>query len=170
MSHLIDIYTSLSSSYPVLPSVFHSYDTLNLGDIPFQPSNLQLAFVERLLEWRWIAMAPDSVATRAGHGLAKVLGIKLHYRNPQGLDDLSRGESVYSVSSADTYVEHEPSTGEWLRSVVPSGRGLLLWAYNLFPFVHWIGRYNLQWMYGDLVAGRLLVSREELYCGMLTGC
>ncbi|CAL8575363.1 hypothetical protein XPA_001291 [Xanthoria parietina] len=98
-------------------------------------------------------MAPGSMATRAGHGLAKVLGIKLHYRNPQGLDDLSRGESVYSVSSADTYVEHEPSTGEWVRSIVPSGRGLLLWAYNLFPFVHWIGRYNLQWMYGDLVAG-----------------
>ncbi|KAL8846157.1 MAG: hypothetical protein Q9221_008737 [Calogaya cf. arnoldii] len=98
-------------------------------------------------------MAPDSTATRVGHGLAKVLGIKLHYRNPQGLDDISRGESVYSVSSADTYVEQEPSTAEWIRSVIPTGQGMLHWAYNLFPFVHWIGRYNLQWLSGDLVAG-----------------
>ncbi|KAL9041159.1 MAG: hypothetical protein Q9180_001463 [Flavoplaca navasiana] len=98
-------------------------------------------------------MASDGTATKVGHGLAKVLGIKLHYRNPQGLDDVSRGESVYSVSSADTYVEQEPSTWEWIRSVTPTGRGLLHWAYHLFPFVHWIGRYNLQWLYGDLVAG-----------------
>ncbi|KAL8982625.1 MAG: hypothetical protein Q9205_002914 [Flavoplaca limonia] len=98
-------------------------------------------------------MASDGTATKVGHGLAKVLGIKLHYRNPQGLDDVSRGESVYSVSSADTYVEQEPSTWEWICSVTPTGRGLLHWAYHLFPFVHWIGRYNLQWLYGDLVAG-----------------
>ncbi|KAL8749046.1 MAG: hypothetical protein Q9199_007931 [Rusavskia elegans] len=98
-------------------------------------------------------MASNSTATKVGHGLAKLLGIKLHYRNPQGLDDVSRGESVYSVSSADTYVEQEPSTGEWIRSIIPTGRGMLRWAYNLFPFVHWIGRYNLQWLSGDLVAG-----------------
>ncbi|KAL8774739.1 MAG: hypothetical protein Q9209_000678 [Squamulea sp. 1 TL-2023] len=98
-------------------------------------------------------MASNSMATKIGHGLAKVLGIKLQYRNPQGLDDVSRGESVYSVSSADTYVEQEPSTWEWIRSVTPTGRGILIWAYNLFPFVHWIGRYNFQWLYGDLVAG-----------------
>ncbi|KAL8927624.1 MAG: hypothetical protein Q9172_001253 [Xanthocarpia lactea] len=98
-------------------------------------------------------MASDGTATKVGHGLAKVLGIKLHYRNPQGLDDVSRGESVYSVSSADSYVEQEPSTWEWIRSVIPSGRGLVHWAYHLFPFVHWIGRYNVQWLYGDLVAG-----------------
>lgn len=99
-------------------------------------------------------MASESTATKVGHGLAKVLGIKLQYRDPQGLDDISRGESVYSVSSADTFVEQEPTTWEWITSIIPTGRGILHWAYHLFPFVHWIGRYNLQWLSGDLVAGK----------------
>ncbi|KAL8809132.1 MAG: hypothetical protein Q9223_003446 [Gallowayella weberi] len=97
--------------------------------------------------------APGSTASKVGHGLAKVLGIKLQYRDPQGLDEISRGESVYSISSADTFVEQEPTTWEWIRSIIPTGPGMLHWAYNLFPFVHWIGRYNLQWLSGDLVAG-----------------
>ena len=120
-------------------------------------------------------MASNSTATKVGHGLAKVLGIKLHYRNPQGLDDVSRGESVYSVSSADSYVEQEPSTWEWIQSVIPTGRGLVRWAYNLFPFVHWIGRYNVQWLYGDLVAGKqlsllLYTARLILMLGITVGC
>ena len=96
----------------------------------------------------------QSTTTKIGHGLAKVLGIKLHYRNEGGTkEDLTRGESVFSVSSADTYVEGEPTTAEWLREITPSGREMLLYLYHLFPFVHWIGRYNVQWLFGDLVAG-----------------
>lgn len=83
-------------------------------------------------------------------GLAKVLGIKLQNQNAE---NLTRGESVYSISSADTYIEREPTTAEWLRHVFPTSRDLLSWAYSLFPFVHWIDRYNVQWLYGDLVAG-----------------
>ena len=96
---------------------------------------------------------PPTRTTKVGHGLAKILGIKLHYRNPTGKDDTTRGESVFSVSSADTYVEQEPTSLEWIQEVLPTGRGLLRYAYNLFPFIHWIGRYNAQWFYGDLVAG-----------------
>ena len=96
-------------------------------------------------------MAP-SAATKVGHGLAKVLGIDLHYRDPTG-ERISRGESVFSVSSADTYVEEEPTALEWIKQVKPSGRTFVNWAYSLFPFTHWIGRYNLQWFIGDLVAG-----------------
>ncbi|KAL9589379.1 MAG: hypothetical protein Q9203_001816 [Teloschistes exilis] len=91
--------------------------------------------------------------SKIGHTLAKGLGIKLNYRNPQGTDALSRGESLYSVSSADSFLEEEPTTWEWIQSITPSGPGMLRWAYNLFPFTHWIGHYNLQWLYGDLVAG-----------------
>ena len=101
-------------------------------------------------------------ATTLGHTLAKVLGIKLQYRNPTG-DDVTRGESVFSVSSADTYVEHEPSSLEWIREVAPTGRTFLRWLYHLFPFTHWITRYNVQWLYGDLVAGtRSLYSDYEI--------
>ena len=96
-------------------------------------------------------MSSDT-ATKIGHGLAKVLGIKLNYRNPTG-EDVTRGESTFSASTADTYVEQEPTSREWLQEVFPSGRTLLRWAYNLFPFTHWIGSYNAQWLAGDLVAG-----------------
>ncbi|KAI9835163.1 MAG: hypothetical protein M1819_002533 [Sarea resinae] len=97
-------------------------------------------------------MAP-ATATKIGHGLAKVLGIKLQYRNELGKDAVSRGESVFSISTADTYVEEEPTSEEWLRDTLPSPQALLHYLYSLFPFTHWIGRYNLTWLVGDLIAG-----------------
>ncbi|KAL8923596.1 MAG: hypothetical protein Q9208_004543 [Pyrenodesmia sp. 3 TL-2023] len=107
---------------------------------------------------------------KIGHGLARVLGIKLQYRNPQGSDDLSRGESVFSVSSADTFVEQEPTSWEWIRGITPTARGLVRWAYNLFPFTHWIARYNAQWLAGDLVAGitvgAVVVPQSMAYAGL----
>lgn len=85
--------------------------------------------------------------------LANFIGIKPNYRDPAA-DQVTRGESGYSVSSGDTYVEGEPTVGEWIRHVTPTGAGIGRWVYSLFPFVHWITRYNLQWLYGDLVAGK----------------
>ena len=102
-------------------------------------------------------MAP-SAADKVGYGLAKVLGIKLQYRNPTGQPDITTGESVFSSSTADTFVEHEPTTGEWFREVLPTGRTFINWAHNLFPFTHWIDRYNVQWLIGDLVAGQSRLS------------
>ncbi|KIW07802.1 uncharacterized protein PV09_01724 [Verruconis gallopava] len=88
--------------------------------------------------------------TQVGHSLAKVLGIKLD--DPK-TDPVTRGESVFSVTTADTYVEEEPTIFEWFEEHTPSLRDVGRYIYNLFPFIHWIGRYNLQWLYGDLVAG-----------------
>ena len=100
-----------------------------------------------------------SARTRLGHAAAKSLGIKLNYReygsSPPKQEDLSRGESVFSVDTADAYVEEEPTVIEWLSSIAPTGRNIALYLYHLFPFVHWIHRYNLQWLYGDLIAGTL---------------
>jgi len=94
-----------------------------------------------------------SGVTKVGHGLAKVLGIDLHYRHETGSERVTRGESVFSVGSADTYVEQEPSTSEWFREVIPSGQDIANYFVNLFPFLKWATRYNLQWLIGDLVAG-----------------
>jgi solute carrier family 26 (sodium-independent sulfate anion transporter), member 11 len=102
-----------------------------------------------------------STPTKIGHGLAKVLGIDLHYRNETGSDRITRGESVFSVNSADTYVEDEPTAVEWLHEVIPSGHDILRYLNNLFPFTHWITRYNLQWLIGDLVAGSSLTSAQN---------
>ena len=96
--------------------------------------------------------------TKIGHGLAKILGIKLHYRDETGVGGITRGESVFSIDSADTYVEEEPTVWEWLDNVLPSGQDMLRYFYSLFPFLHWITRYNLQWLYGDLVAGIVFTS------------
>ena len=90
--------------------------------------------------------------TSVGHGLAKVFGIKLYYRNELN-DEIRRGESVFSTATADAYVEEEPRNIEWIQEVAPSGHDLLEYGKSLFPFAHWITRYNVQWLIGDLVAG-----------------
>lgn len=94
-----------------------------------------------------------STSTKIGHGLAKVLRIKLDYRDPTSKGDLTRGESMFSVESADSYVEQEPTAGEWISSITPSWQNCRTYVYNLFPFTHWLPRYNLVWFAGDLVAG-----------------
>lgn len=93
-----------------------------------------------------------STTTKIGHGLAKGLGIKLQYRNE--LDEgIRRGESVFSSATSDTFVEEEPHSIEWLRSITPTGKTVVHYLRSLFPFLSWIGRYNVQWLAGDLVAG-----------------
>ncbi len=81
---------------------------------------------------------PSSSWTQAGHVLAKGLGIKV-----QESDGVTRGESVVSVQTTETFVEGEPTSAEWLRDVIPSGKQLGDYVWSLFPFLHWIGYYNL---------------------------
>jgi len=95
-----------------------------------------------------------AAATKIGHGLARVFDIKLQYReNPEAQEKVTRGESTFSVGTADTYVEHEPSSLDWLRDGTPGPASIKHYIVSLFPFIHWIGKYNLQWFIGDLVAG-----------------
>lgn len=93
-----------------------------------------------------------SSSTRVGHSLAKALRIELD-RQAGTNDPLTRGESTYSVSTADTYVEEEPLTIDYIKEVLPTGETAARYVHNLFPFTRWILRYNLQWLLGDLVAG-----------------
>lgn len=101
-------------------------------------------------------MAGDKVS-KVGNAIAKGLGIKVAYRDPLGAtaDPVTRGESAFSVGTVDTYSynEPEPTSIEWIRETAPSGRQLINYLISLFPFLNWIGRYNLQWLFGDLVAG-----------------
>jgi len=68
-------------------------------------------------------------------------------------DKLTRGESVFSISTADGYIEEEPTLADWGREHLPGPRDIGEYVHGLFPFTHWIHRYNLQWLIGDLVAG-----------------
>ncbi len=100
----------------------------------------------------------NSIPTKVGHGLAKFLGIKLNYRNELD-EEIRRGESVFSSQTADTYVEEEPTSIEWVQDTLPSGTELVHYCRSLFPFLNWIGRYNVQWLVGDLVAGKIEAGR-----------
>lgn len=95
--------------------------------------------------------------SKIGTALAKGLGIKVAYRDPLGAttDPVTRGESAFSVGTVDTYSynEPEPTSVEWIREIIPSPRWFVDYLIHLFPFLNWIGRYNLQWLAGDLVAG-----------------
>ncbi|KAJ5825387.1 Sulfate permease 2, partial [Penicillium riverlandense] len=97
----------------------------------------------------------EKMSTKIGHTLAKGLGIKLAAYEDAATDPVTRGESAFSVGTVDTspYQELEPSTGEWIREHTPSFSDVGLYFYNLFPFTRWIGRYNTQWLIGDLIAG-----------------
>ena len=101
-------------------------------------------------------------ATKIGHGLAKLFCIQLNYREygnaPPPEDKATRGESVFSVSSADTYVEQEPTIFEWFDELIPRPKAIKGYLLSLIPFVSYIHRYNAQWLLGDLVAGRILLE------------
>ena len=102
-------------------------------------------------------MAPNKsgepTSTKVGHGLAKVLGITLDHNDAP--EEISRGESVFSVATADTFVEEEPTSEDWVRSVLPTSRGIKQYFVDLFPFLKWITRYNSTWFLGDTIAGKL---------------
>ncbi|KAL6232982.1 hypothetical protein BDW75DRAFT_8301 [Aspergillus navahoensis] len=96
---------------------------------------------------------PSEIPTKVGHGLAKVLRLKLPEKPPP--DAVTRGESTFSVGTFDTYsyVEPEPTAAEWFAEIFPSWKEVCLYFYRLFPFLSWITRYNTTWLVGDLVAG-----------------
>ena len=93
--------------------------------------------------------------TKLGDVLFKSLGITRSPRHDNTGDKLTRGESVFSVASADDYVEDEPTVAEWLRDISPSRSDIASYVKSLFPFLSWIFHYNMTWFIGDLVAGMM---------------
>lgn len=83
--------------------------------------------------------------TKIGHGLAKVLGIKLESKTPFQ-DSATRG-------ATKSFIEQPPTTAQYFQELTPNGAEVLGYIKSLFPFLSWIGKYNVQWLIGDLVAG-----------------
>ncbi|KAK8049738.1 sulfate permease [Apiospora phragmitis] len=100
-------------------------------------------------------------STAIGHGLAKVLGIKLDAPE-SARDDVTRGESVFSTQTTDSFVEEQPTSVEWLSELVPTGDEVVAYIKSLFPFLSWIPFYNVQWFLGDLVAGMAYAKLAQL--------
>lgn len=85
------------------------------------------------------------LTSKVGNFLVKALGIQL--QEPEPIREDFPGEPD------EVFYEQQPTTAEFLRGLVPSGDDLLHYLVSLFPFMSWIGHYNLQWFLGDLVAG-----------------
>ncbi|GAB0132149.1 hypothetical protein EsDP_00000593 [Epichloe bromicola] len=94
-----------------------------------------------------------SFAARTGHGLAKALGIKLQDPNQDTAVAVTRGESIRSMQTNGSFVEEPPTTSEWLHDQIPTQQEAGAYVKSLFPFLSWMGHYNLQWLAGDIVAG-----------------
>lgn len=102
--------------------------------------------------------------TKIGHGLAKFFNIKIQ-RNEPYLDEVTREGSVATGGSGyatDTFVEEPVHVSDYFKTIAPTRKGIFDYVSSLFPFLHWIGRYNLIWLAGDLVAG-------EYFDGFKTG-
>ncbi|EQL00249.1 sulfate permease II [Ophiocordyceps sinensis CO18] len=67
--------------------------------------------------------------------------------------DRKHDDDVPSISNADLFVEHEPTVRDFFVELAPSAQAVARYVYNLFPFVHWIGKYNSTWFVGDFIAG-----------------
>lgn len=70
-----------------------------------------------------------------------------------GIDAARPEEPIPPVAGVDIYSEDDPTVAEWAAELVPSLRDVGRYFYNLFPFLSWIGKYNLTWFLGDLIAG-----------------
>lgn len=93
-------------------------------------------------------MSDLPASTRTGHFLAKLLGIQVDYRREVREDQ--------SISSSETFVDREPTAKEWLSKFIPTTAATKAYILSLFPFLQWIFHYNLQWLTGDLIAGKSL--------------
>ncbi|KAK5990927.1 Sulfate permease 2 [Cladobotryum mycophilum] len=104
-------------------------------------------------------MTGPNFTTSLGHGLAKVLGIKLEtyhngsVRDQDDDDPVTRGESITSDRTAESFVEGPPTTAEWLNEQMPTGQETVDYMKSLFPFMSWLPHYNPLWLAGDVVAG-----------------
>ncbi len=116
--------------------------------------------VDRSKHRRWERAIMATATAKTGHFLANVLGIKLDDPSGGHADAITRGESVFSTKTTDTFVEEEPSSWDWVKETLPGWKGVGLYARSLFPFTYWIGRYNVQWLIGDLVAGYVKCLRH----------
>jgi sodium-independent sulfate anion transporter 11 len=70
----------------------------------------------------------------------------------------SHGKTKAFDAMPEEYIEIEPTIAEWLKGIKPTGSQAVDYIASLFPFSRWIFSYNLQWLAGDLVAGKFILA------------
>jgi solute carrier family 26 (sodium-independent sulfate anion transporter), member 11 len=96
-------------------------------------------------------MTPSSLSSKLQSVVAKTLGINTD-------DDIDVAEDGIRDASLlpetpEAFIDGPPTAGEWLQEQIPSRDETADYIRSLFPFLNWIGHYNLQWLASDLVAG-----------------
>ncbi|KAI0021660.1 sulfate permease [Xylariomycetidae sp. FL0641] len=91
-------------------------------------------------------------ANKFGRVVAKGLGIDVDAHKRMVPDDLVDRASA-ALYPHEPYVESLPTTKEWLANHTPSIHDILPYLVSFFPFTKWLGRYNVRWLVGDLIAG-----------------
>ncbi|KAI5867110.1 sulfate permease [Durotheca rogersii] len=95
----------------------------------------------------------SSAWSKIGHGFAWFFDLEL---DPYGQREAERNDSRNASEShpnVEPYDERDPTALDWILGITPTPRGIFQYLYRLFPFLHWITKYNLTWFIGDLIAG-----------------
>ncbi|KAI0104098.1 sulfate permease II [Hypoxylon sp. NC0597] len=111
------------------------------------------------------------VASKIFSALARGLGIDIDAHRRSVPDNLIQ-QGTESISPFEPFVEEPPSVKEWLLNQGGSRRGILSYFISLFPFVNWIRRYKLRWLFADATAGitlALVVIPQGLSYALLAG-
>ncbi|KAI2776584.1 sulfate permease [Daldinia loculata] len=95
----------------------------------------------------------SSTLTKVGHGFAWFFNLNLDPYGQREAERIDSRDASQAHPNVEPYDEKDPTAVDWLVSVTPTPRGIFQYLYRLFPFLHWITRYNLTWFIGDLIAG-----------------
>ncbi|KAI1650137.1 sulfate permease [Daldinia loculata] len=95
----------------------------------------------------------SSTLTKVGHGFAWFFNLNLDPYGQREAERIDSRDASQAHPNVEPYDEKDPTAVDWLVSVTPTPRGIFQYFYRLFPFLHWITRYNLTWFIGDLIAG-----------------
>ncbi|KAI0095346.1 sulfate permease [Daldinia grandis] len=94
-----------------------------------------------------------STLAKVGHGFAWFFNLNLDPYGQREAERIDSRDASQAHPNVEPYDEKDPTAVDWLVSVTPTPRGIFQYFYRLFPFLHWITRYNLTWFIGDLIAG-----------------
>ncbi|KAI0600360.1 sulfate permease [Biscogniauxia sp. FL1348] len=92
------------------------------------------------------------VLQKVGLALAKGLGIDVDAHERRVPRDLVK-RATDAVHPYEPFVEKPPTVKEWALDCLPSRHDIVPYLTGFFPCTKWIGRYNLRWFTGDVIAG-----------------
>ena len=84
----------------------------------------------------------------------------LHVETDSKLKEKVTLENEAKSAVVASYVEEEPSIKQWLLGMRPTKDGTRNYIGSIFPFTTWLPRFNLTWLLGDAIAGKIESLRD----------